>query len=91
MPDRNSINREFMVEPDEPMECALAEAGVLAGKPAGGYRRVKRFSRLALAARMHVLDDAHLDELADQRFSEETQRLVTVAVERVKKSAAAHA
>ena len=80
-----------VAEPNELMERAFARARTLAGKPATGYRRLKRYSRQALASRMHALDDAHLDELVDQWFSEETQRLVTVAVERMKKPAPAHA
>jgi hypothetical protein len=40
---------------------------------------------------MHALDDAHLDELVDQWFSEETQRLVTAAVQRMSKLATAPA
>jgi len=79
------------VEPDKLIDRALAQARLLAGKPAGGYRRLKRYSRQALAARMHALDDAHLDELVDQWFSEETQRLVTAAVQRMSKPAAAPA
>ena len=47
--------------------------------------------RQALAARMHALDDAHVDELVDQWFSEETQRLVTAAVQRLSKLATAPA
>ena len=80
-----------VVEPDQLMERALAQARLLASKPAGGYRRLKRYSRQALAARMHALDDAHLDELVDQWFSEETQRLVTAAVQRMGKPATAPA
>ena len=80
-----------LVEPGELMERALARARALAGKPAGGYRRLKRYAREALAARMHALDDAHLDELVDQWFSEETQRLVTAAVQRMTRPAAASA
>ena len=80
-----------VVEPEQLMKQALAQARLLASKPAGGYRRLKRYSRQALAARMHALDDAHLDELVDQWFSEETQRLVTAAVQRVGKPATAPA
>jgi Delta3-Delta2-enoyl-CoA isomerase len=80
-----------IVEPELLMERALEHARLLANKPAGGYRRLKRYSRQALAARMHALDDAHLDELVDQWFSEETQRLVGAAVQRMRKSAAAPA
>jgi Delta3-Delta2-enoyl-CoA isomerase len=80
-----------LVEPEKLMERAFEQARLLAQKPAGGYRRLKRYSREALAARMHSLDDAHVDELVDQWFSEETQRLVTVAVERMRKPAAAPA
>jgi len=80
-----------IVEPDRLIERALAQARLLASKPAGGYRRLKRYSRQALAARMHALDDAHLDELVDQWFSEETQRLVTAAVQRMSKLATAPA
>lgn len=82
---------EEVAEPDKLMERAFAQARVLAQKPATGYRRLKRYARQALAARMHALDDAHLDELVDQWFSEETQRLVIAAVERMKKPVAAHA
>ena len=80
-----------VVEPDKLIDRALGQARLLAGKPAGGYRRLKRYSRQALAARMHALDDAHLDELVDQWFSEETQRLVTAAVQRMAKPATAPA
>jgi enoyl-CoA hydratase/carnithine racemase len=80
-----------VVEPDKLMQRACEQARSLASKPAGGYRRLKRYSRQALAARMHALDDAHLDELVDQWFSEETQRLVGAAVQRMKKPAAATA
>ena len=80
-----------VADPNKLMDRALEQAHLLAGKPAGGYRRLKRYSRTALAARMHTLDDAHLDELVDQWFSEETQRLVTAAVQRMKKAAPAPA
>jgi len=80
---------EELVEPTQLMDRAFAQAWALAQKPAAGYRRLKRYSREALAARMHALDDAHLDELVEQWFSEETQRLVHAAVQRMKKPAAA--
>ena len=80
---------EELVEPTELMDRAFAQARALARKPAAGYERLKRYSREALAARMHALDDAHLDELVEQWFSEETQRLVEVAVQRISKPAAA--
>jgi hypothetical protein len=44
-----------------------------------------------IGARMHELDDAHLDDLLDPWFSEETQRLVNAAVQRMAKPAAARA
>lgn len=78
-----------LTEPSELMERAFAQARALAQKPAAGYRRLKRYSREALAARMHALDEAHLDELVDQWFSQETQRLVQAAVQRMQKPAAA--
>jgi Delta3-Delta2-enoyl-CoA isomerase len=78
-----------LVEPERLMDRAFDQARLLAAKPPGGYRRLKRYAREALAARMHSLDDAHLDELVDQWFSEETQRLVIAAVLRMKKPAAA--
>ena len=71
------------------MDRALAQARLLAQKPPSGYRCLKRYSRESLAARMHNLDDAHLDDLVEQWFSEETQRLVQAAVQRMKKPAAA--
>jgi enoyl-CoA hydratase/carnithine racemase len=80
-----------LVEPERLMERTLEWARLLACKPMGGYRRLKRYSRQALAARMHALDDAHLDELVDQWFSEETQRLVGAAVQRMRKPAIARA
>ena len=80
-----------VVEPERLMDRALEQARALAAKPAGGYRRLKRYARQALAARMHTLDEAHLDELVDQWFSEETQRLVTAAVQRMSKPAVARA
>ena len=80
---------EELVEPAQLMDRALAQARSLAQKPTAGYRRLKRYSREALAARMHALDDAHLDELVEQWFSEETQRLVVAAVQRMQKPAAA--
>ena len=76
---------EELVEPAQLMDRAFAQARALAQKPASGYRRLKRYSRDALAARMQALDDAHLDELVDQWFSEETQRLVEAAVQRMRK------
>jgi len=78
-----------VVEPEQLMDRAFEQARLLAGKPSAGYRRLKRYARQGLAARMHALDDAHLDELVDQWFSEETQRLVELAVQRMKKPAAA--
>lgn len=80
---------EEVADPAQVMERAVAKAEILAQKPAAGYQRLKRYSREALAARMQSLDDAHLDELVEQWFSEETQRLVDVAVERMRKPAAA--
>jgi len=80
---------EELAEPAQLMDRALAHARSLAQKPAAGYERIKRYSREALAERMHALDEAHLDELVDQWFSEETQRLVEGAVQRMKKAAAA--
>jgi len=80
---------EELAEPAQLMDRALVQARALAQKPAAGYRRLKRYSREALAERMQALDDAHLDELVDQWFSEETQRLVAAAVQRMKKPAAA--
>ena len=80
-----------VIEPEKLTERAFEQARLLAQKPAGGYRRLKRYSRQALAARMHSLDDAHLDELVDQWFSEETQRLVGAGVQRMKKPTAAPA
>jgi len=62
-----------VVEPDQLMERALAQARLLASKPATGYRRLKRYSRQALAARMHALDDAHLDELGSKLINRETR------------------
>lgn len=78
-----------VVEPERLMGRAIQRARLLAGKPVGGYARLKRYARHDLAARMQSLDDAHLDELVDQWFSKETQRLVNVAVQRMKKPAAA--
>lgn len=78
-----------LVEPETLVDRAIKKARALADKPSGGYRRLKRYARQALATRMQTLDDAHLDELVDQWFSEETQRLVTAAVQRLKKPAAA--
>jgi Delta3-Delta2-enoyl-CoA isomerase len=80
---------EEVVEPTQLMDRACAQARALAQKPAAGYRRLKRYSREALVARMHALDDAHLDELVEQWFSDETQRLVHAAVQRMKKPVAA--
>lgn len=80
---------EELVEPAQVMDRALAQARSLAQKPSADYRRLKRYSREALAARMHALNDAHLDELVDQWFSEDTQRLVEAAVQRMRKPAAA--
>jgi len=80
-----------LAEPEVLMDRAIEKARVLAQKPPGGYRRLKRYAREALATRMQALDDAHLDELVEQWFSEETQRLVNAAVERMNKPAAAPA
>jgi len=78
-----------VVEPERLMDRALEEAHLLGGKPTGGYQRLKQYARQALAERMRTLDAAHLDGLVEQWFSEETQRLVTAAVERMTKPAAA--
>ncbi len=78
-----------VVEPERLMDRAVEQARLLAGKPSGGYRRLKGYARRSLAARMHSLDESHLDELVDQWFSGETQRLVEAAVQRMKKAAAA--
>jgi enoyl-CoA hydratase/carnithine racemase len=80
---------EELVEPERLMERALESARLLGGKPADGYRRLKGYSRQALAERMRTLDTANLDGLVGQWFSEETQRLVTAAVERMTKPTAA--
>ena len=80
-----------VVEPEMLMERAFDEARLLAGKPAGGYRRLKQYSRQALAERMRAQDEAHLDGLVEQWFSEDTQRLVAAAVARMSKPAGAHA
>ena len=80
-----------LVEPERLVDRAIEKARALAEKPNGGYQRLKRYARQALAARMQMLDDTHLDELVDQWFSEETQPLVAAAVQRMKKPAAAHA
>jgi enoyl-CoA hydratase/carnithine racemase len=77
---------EEWAEPENLMERALAHARLLACKPASGYQRLKRYP-----ARMHALGDTHLDELVDQWFSEEIQRLVVETVRRMKKPAAAPA
>lgn len=79
---------EEVVEPERLMERALGHARLLGGKPVGGYQRLKGYSREALAERMRTLDAANLDGLVEQWFSEETQRLVTAAVERMTKPAA---
>lgn len=78
-----------LVEPQRLLDCAFEAARRSACKPAAGYRRLKRYARQALAARMHNLDEAHLDDLLDQWFSEETQRLVGAAVQRTNKLSAA--
>ena len=78
-----------VVEPERLMDRAIAQASLLASKPAGGYGRLKRHARQALAERMRALDAAQLDDLVEQWFSADTQRLVGVAVERMNKPAAA--
>jgi len=80
---------EELADPAQLMDRAIAQAQALAQKPSAGYQRLKHYSREALAARMQSLDDAHLEELVEQWFSEETQRLVEAAVERMRKPAAA--
>jgi 3,2-trans-enoyl-CoA isomerase len=80
-----------VVEPERLMDRALEQARLLGGKPAGGYRRLKRHARQALTERMLTLDAAQLDDLVEQWFSEETQHLVGIAVQRMTKPAAAHA
>ncbi len=80
-----------VVDAEGLMDRALEQARLLAGKPAGGYQRLKRHSRQALAERMRTLDAAHLDGLVEQWFSEATQRLVNAAAQRMAKPTAAHA
>lgn len=72
-----------VVERERLMDRAIEQARLLGGKPPGGYRRLKRYARQAVAERMAALDAGHLDELVDQWFAPETQRLVVAAVERM--------
>lgn len=76
-----------VVERERLMDRAIEQARLLGGKPAGGYRRLKRYARQAVVERMRTLDAAHLDDLVEQWFTPETQQLVVAAVERMAKSA----
>jgi len=73
-----------VVAPERLMDRAIEQARLFASKPVGGYRRLKRHARQALIERMRTLDEANLDDLVEQWFSAETQRLVAAAVERMK-------
>lgn len=75
-----------MIESDSLMSRAIEHARRLGSKPPAGYRRLKGYARQALAERMQALDAAHLGDLVEQWFSEDTQRLVVAAVERMTKS-----
>ena len=72
-----------VVEPERLLESAVEHARLLGLKPAEGYRRLKRYSRGELVERMRTLDEAQLDDLVEQWFSDETQRLVADAVRRM--------
>lgn len=76
-----------VVERERLMDRAVEQARLLGSKPSGGYRRLKRYARQAVAERMQSLDAAHLDDLVEQWFAPETQRLVVAAVERMTKRA----
>lgn len=80
-----------VVEPEGLMHRAIERARLLGGKPPAGYRRLKRYARQAVVDRMQSLDAAHLDDLVEQWFAEETQRLVAAAVHRMAKPGAAAA
>jgi len=75
-----------IVEPGVLMDRAIERARLLGRKPAAGYRRLKRYSRQAVADRMAALDAAQLDDLVEQWFASETQALVTAAVQRLRKA-----
>ena len=86
--------REFglvdeVVERDNLMDRAIEHAQLLGQKPAAAYQRLKRYSRQAIIERMQALDAAYLDDLVEQWFAQETQRLVKASVERMTKSASA--
>jgi 3,2-trans-enoyl-CoA isomerase len=71
------------------IDRAIEHARLLGQKPAAGYQRLKRYSRQAIIERMRALDAANLDDLVEQWFARETQRLVAAAVQRMTKPAAA--
>ena len=76
-----------IVERDQLMERAMEHARLLADKPAMAYQRLKHYARDEVAARMASLDAAHLDELVEQWFAEETQERVRAAVDRMTRKA----
>jgi Delta3-Delta2-enoyl-CoA isomerase len=71
------------------LDRAMERARLAARKPAAGYRRLKRYSRQAVAGRMATLDAEYLDDLVEQWFAPETQALITVAVQRLTRAKAA--
>jgi Delta3-Delta2-enoyl-CoA isomerase len=76
-----------VVESNMLMDRAMEHARLLGQKPVDGYRRLKRYSRQAVADRMQALDAAHFDDLVEQWFAPETQELVNCAVRRMTKPA----
>jgi Delta3-Delta2-enoyl-CoA isomerase len=74
-----------VVEPGMLLDRAMEHARLLGQKPREGYRRLKRYSRQAVAERMWALDADHLDDLVDQWFAPETQERVKAAVARMTK------
>lgn len=74
-----------VVDKEVLIERAIERAQLLGSKPPNGYQRLKRYLRQSVVEKMKSLDAAHLDDLVDQWFNEETQKHVIEAVQRISK------
>ena len=77
-----------VVDGDMLMARALEQARTMGEKPQMAYRVVKRYAREAVAKRMRELDAAHVEDLINLWFSEDTQGRLTATLERLQKKKA---
>ena len=74
-----------LVDKEMLLDRAVERAQLLGSKPPSGYRRLKRYLRQGVVEKMKSLDEAHLDDMVDQWFDDETQKYVSAAVKQMTK------